>query len=45
MYLGFVVEDGVTGTNWDAAEGGDDLAVELFERSKTLVLFIAWRSR
>ena len=29
--LGFVVEDRVTGADRDAAEGGDDLAVELFE--------------
>src|SRR6266403_1416498 len=37
-HLGFIVEDCITGPDRDATEGGDDLAIELFETKQDIGL-------
>src|SRR6266404_1458336 len=37
-HLGFIVEDSITGPDRDAAEGGDDLTIELFEAKQDVGL-------
>src|SRR5262245_56712405 len=37
-HAGFVVEDGIAGTDWDTAEGGDALAIELLKAKQDVGL-------